>query len=141
MKNFKFISYTDKILFEIVSYEKKRRGAAAAMLRREVQYHIEDPHEDPSRPGEHPVGKTGNLKKGVTWQHEKYGTQMEEAVSGVTKIGFSKPASHAHLLEMGTNNRVTKDGQNRGKVVARPFFFKTLERFADKAIKIMTEKY
>lgn len=65
-----------------------------------------------------PVGKTGNLRKGV-----KSGELARPEIGGYVGVR----AKHAHLLEAGTRERVQKKtGRRTGKGPATQFFSKSI---------------
>lgn len=142
MKTISFIfkDFTKNIEKDILKAERNVRAKAASYLTKQVKAKLNTPEDIfPSLPGEPPHKKRGKLAKSPSWKHEK-----ENSISfdgGTTKVGFTSPGYHAHLLESGTKQRKTKSGKNRGKISPRPFFFPTLEEHEQAAIKILSEKY
>ena len=55
-------------------------------------------------------------------------------------IGFKRPGGNvAHLVDMGTTERRTKNGANRGSIRGSHFWTDTKEQYADKAVNDMME--
>lgn len=81
--NFLFESYVDAINKDIDKYETERRKKAVQYLAKKLRQKIKNQY-----------GK-GNLYKGVA--HVTY--------DKLSKVGYTKPAQHAHLIEFGTDRR------------------------------------
>lgn len=106
--NFVFVSWVDKVEKQMKESERKCRLKAVRYLKVKLKQLIKNKW-----------GK-GDLYKGVDYYHGKI---------RVSKIGFHKPAYHAHLIELGTDWRFVKNFrgiQGREESVGRhekePFF-------------------
>ena len=78
-----------------------------------------------------PVGKTGNLKRGIVtkkWISKGHQTIYLSAVD-------YKISPHAHLVEYG--HKLIIKGQKRGKVKAYPFFRPAVDAKRDEALRII----
>lgn len=82
-KNFIFISYVDRFEKKMWEADKKARLKAVKYLKVKLRQLIKNKW-----------GK-GDLYKGVDYYNGRR----------ISKIGFHKPAYHAHLLEFGTDER------------------------------------
>lgn len=65
-----------------------------------------------------------------------------------TRVGFKKPAYHAHLVEYGTDERFINNYRGKkgvkvssGKMPKNPFFDELLEREADNTSRIMSQVF
>lgn len=94
--------------------------------------------------GEAPAKRYGDLQAGIGFQYDKNLTE--------TKVGFRRPAYHAHLMEFGTDTRyqLTTKTKKSGKitllkpryvgyVAPHPFFQVTLIRCKEKVKDILSE--
>lgn len=55
-------------------------------------------------------------------------------------VGFKRPGGNvAHLVDMGTKDRYTKNGAYRGKIVGSRFWSDTKEQYAPQAMNDMME--
>ena len=78
-----------------------------------------------------PVGPTGNLKKSIGSRFKKsrgvtqgkVGIDVGEAA----KRKYDVSAPHGHLVALGTQQRTTESGANRGKMPANDFVSDTID--------------
>jgi len=73
-----------------------------------------------------PVGKTGNLRKGVKAWTPKITARRPDAMARAD-VKY-KIAPHVHLVEYGTAERYTKSGAYRGYAPAQPFISPLADR-------------
>ena len=123
MFNYKFTSYSAELARELNKMERKQRMKAARYLTKKV---IEVATQR--------FGADSNITKGITYDHGTY----------LSRVGFQKPAYHAHLIEFGTDTRFTTKGigsgsKGTGHIQANPFFVPTLENNTQAVINIMQE--
>ena len=117
----------EQVIKEVEREEKRRMGKAAAYLRKQVIKQIDN------------MGiKTHSrrLKKGIRYARE----------GDSYLIGATSPASHAHLIHMGTDTRYVKNymghqgvSVNVGYVAPKPFLTKTFQEEKDEIIKRLSE--
>jgi len=67
-----------------------------------------------------PQGEKGNLRRGL--RVSKRRRRIGENIVGY-KLKMVRPAYHAYIIEFGTEDRVTKQGHERGRVPGRKFAF------------------
>jgi HK97 gp10 family phage protein len=77
--------------------------------------------------------RSGKLLKGLTYQVSAEGDSVF--------VGAGAPAYHAHLLELGTVERIGKDGLKQGKITAKPFILPTLQEESNAAMKILSNPW
>lgn len=106
--NIVFISWVDKINKQMKDTERKCRLKAVKYLKVRLKQLVKNKY-----------GK-GDLYKGIDYYHGKY---------KISKIGFRKPAYHAHLIELGTDVRWVWNYKGHkgllkevGKMDEKPFF-------------------
>lgn len=133
MNKFSFTSYLKDVEKNIDAVKDVRLTKAAkhvAKKMREKASDVWEPGTGPM-PGEPPAKRTGELVKGIGY----------EAELGEMFVGVGKPASHAHLLEFGTEDRYDKKGHYKGRVAPRPFVYPTFEEESETVKKIMSESW
>ena len=124
-RRFTFRENFDKINEEMRKGETRNRKKAANYIARKMRQAIKKEY-----------GK-GNLYEGVGTYD--YATE--------TRVGYRKPAQHAHLLELGTDIRFVKNwfktgkGLEVGKVTKKPILIELLKTEKRKVIEIMAESW
>jgi hypothetical protein len=128
MNKFSVKRYVNQIVRDLDRVQEERLTKAAVFLRTGLKNEVGKkigtwPHV--SRPGEAPFKQSGDLQEGITFTREP----------GKRFVGFTRPASHAHLLEFGTGPRTVKNYEGKpgvtkdvGPMAARPFFLPTFDR-------------
>lgn len=56
-------------------------------------------------------------------------------------VGMGKPASRAHLIEFGTDDRYSKSGKYSGHVAPKPFLLPTFNEERKRIISILSERW
>lgn len=122
-----FKSQADKINKELEKAEKESRENAARALGKKLKKEVLS------------LYGTGDLSKG---------SGAIERRKQVTKVGFKKPAYHAHLIEYGTDERFVKNYLGTkgkevsvGKMPERPFFSEFIEREAESTGRLMQKTF
>lgn len=139
MSKMSFVSNLNSIVKDIKASDKKNRTEAAKYLVKKIRAKISTKSFDgvPSKPGETPHKLSGNLKKGIGYEHVKGEDK--------TKVGAGSPGWYAHILEFGTQQRVetTKNSKTRatGKIIARPFILPTFDEEKDAIEDILSKNW
>jgi hypothetical protein len=88
--------------------------------------------------------KGGNVLAGIVGANYDYVGTVQRNKSGNKVFKRNKnatanrrPAKYFHLVELGTQQRQTKDGKNRGSVTATHFREKTAEEIAPQVQQIL----
>jgi HK97 gp10 family phage protein len=117
-----FTSYLNDIEKDLRKAEFTARKKAAAHVRKKMIEKIKTLFKK----------RTGNLLKGIRYEHEDKSTF----------VGVGRPASHAHLLELGTRERtVTSTGKSVGKITKKPFILPTFEEESQAVADILSEQW
>lgn len=121
-----FKGYGAEINRQMIQGEKRNRRKAVSYLSRKLRLEVK------KRWGKN------NLYEGighVTYERE-------------SRVGFHKPAQHAHLLEFGTDQRFVKNYMGKDGVVVssgaaepKPFFRPLLQREKGKVEDILSEPW
>lgn len=111
---------------EIEKGEYEQRKKAAKYLKKKLKEDVKRKYG------------AGDLSDGVA--HVNYKT--------FSKVGFTKPAYHAHLLEFGTDIRFARNylghkglQHTTGRIIADPILKPVIQREADKVFEIMSEPW
>lgn len=127
--NVSYTSFLKDIMGTIEYKEKNRVRVAAGFVKRKMRKVLNTKKR--SLPGDAPGLYRGKLRKGV---------QIAKIADYEYHVGFAPPAHHAHILEFGTRERVTKSGKKTGHVKPRPFFRPTMEASKGEVFNILNEK-
>lgn len=134
-----FVSNLNSIVKDIKASDKRNRTEAAKYLVKKIRAKISTKSFDGvhSKPGETPYVLSGNLKKGIGYEHVKGEDK--------TKVGAGSPGWYAHILEFGTSERIetTKGGKTRttGKIIARPFILPTFDEEKEAVEDILSKNW
>ena len=121
-----------RLTFNGLDQFRRALQQAPEELRREADEVIRETAADAARSVEsgYPEGPTGNLKRGVTMQHNssKFGTV------GVVR----SRAKHASIFERGTVQRQTRRGANRGSMPQPPEAQRAIPKFVRARQRMMS---
>jgi HK97 gp10 family phage protein len=120
--------YIDKVIKDLERSENNKLIAAAKHVAEKLKENVKKQWKQHTR----------NLQKGVGYK------KLPHAVL----VGYGPPASHAHLLEMGTQHRVVKNYMGHkgwevsaGKITPHPVIFPTFEQETPEVERILSEPW
>ena len=129
----RYQSFVKDIIRDLGKEESKVLVAASKHVQKKMRAKVSNKNR--SLPGQPPGLNSKNLRKGIRFE-------IEKSYAGKRAfVGIGSPAQHAHLLEFGTKERKTKDGKNKGRVLPRPFVFKTFDEEQNEIQRIMSEPW
>ena len=70
--------------------------------------------------------KTGNLYRSISYIIKRKSSGSIAGFKRASEKNQNAKGNHAHLIDKGTRQRFTKDGQNRGKVTGSGFWTRTV---------------
>lgn len=121
-----FTSYLNKQWKEIEKGEYEQRKKAAKYLTKELKNEVKKRYGG------------GDLLEGVAMKNYKT----------ISKVGFGKPAYHAHLIEFGTDIRFVKNYRGTkglkhsvGRIKADPILEPVMKREANRVFEILSEPW
>jgi len=134
-----FKSYLNEVQREIDKACSEKTKKAAKLLTEKLKEKVSKnlPYGQHSKAGQPPASISENLMTGITSANSRH----------ESKVGFARPAYHAHLMEFGTDPRYQKTYNGKplatpkevGRVDARPFFGVTIRENAEEVGKILAE--
>lgn len=81
-------------------------------------------------------GVTGNLKRSMKTKVKR---RKLGALAGFSLIGFSLIGRHSHLIDLGTKERKTKKGYDRGQITGNKFWTDAINSNKSNAINTVYE--
>lgn len=129
----KFNSFVKEINRELGNAKDKKVQKAAKHMLKSLKRKLSK--RGTSSPGDPPGRDTNSLRKGAAIK--MVGKKADKSAI----IGWTNPAQHAHLLELGTTERHTKDGKSTGKVDKRPSLVPTFLEEAGEVENILSGRW
>lgn len=84
-----------------------------------------------------PAGPSGKLRESFIISPKKKGRAKFKVRGGGMEIFVGSTAKHAHLVEFGTKERVSKDGKSSGRMPENRFFTRVWDQTWKEAEKIL----
>ena len=123
-------SYVKEINNKLEKVQGERLVGAGRHIRKEMRKKASKRRR--STAGQ-PAGRvSNNLRKGMA---------IKKVRNDLVIVGYSAPAYHAHLVELGTTDRVRKDGKKTGKVLPRPIIVPTFKEQAGAVENILNKTW